>query len=747
MKKINIIGCALMFSASMLMLTSCSEDFMDELKNYDAVDREDAYNNLEGAKGRLSDAVVNCMPDVNAGPSWKNTSTGSADDWSQSTEEYSGFSKFVDPQKEMTYMSGTNSVPDYFQNQANNIKESVWGRIRNINDIIEGVTAGTLSESDKNEILGQAYFFRAWCYYNLMKWYGGVPLVKEVQKPTAGVFTPRSTTKETMKFIIEDLEKSAELLAPFTTNGGWENPTANYGRVTSGTALALKGRVLLLWASPLFNRTNDETRWKTAYTEMKKDLSVINSCGYGLYGESKPGVNASAWAEMFNADSNMEAVFVTLYNKIEDGGVPDYSRNNPWERGIRPTNTLGNGGKEPSATMVDLFPMSDGKRPSQYDSYTKTAASSVTYNPALPFLNRDPRFYRTFAFTGVRWAFEGDPNTSTTYNPYKGSDYELWSYVWYAKAEDRDDADQNGKTYGTDNLLDKARGMYIRKRSDDVDVSKPRYDFSGTNGFKYNACPFIELRYAEVLLNFAEAAAGAGEMGEAVAQLKRIRQRVGYTGDCGLDPAISGDQAACMAAVLYERQIELAYEGKRFDDMRRWMLFDGGAEKVEGAPSSWTLTGWGGNTCTWLGFKPLNGQRRERMYFYVRTNFNDGLGGDKIEVKDGVIINPDPLADKTATYPNQYDGIRPAAVDLRNELEPQLTTLSEFYKKYLERKDRIGDSRDSDKALLYMKFFPKYYFLGLGQGAMSNNIGIEQTIGWGDYNNGGANGTFDPLAE
>lgn len=48
-----------------------------------------------------------------------------------------------------------------------------------------------------------------------------------------------------------------------------------------------------------------------------------------------------------------------------------------------------------------------------------------------------------------------------------------------------------------------------------------------------------------------------------------------------------------MAAILYERQIELAYEGKRFDDLRRWMLFDGGSELADGAPASWKLTGWG----------------------------------------------------------------------------------------------------------------------------------------------------------
>jgi hypothetical protein len=84
----------------------------------------------------------------------------------------------------------------------------------------------------------------------------------------------------------------------------------------------------------------------------------------------------------------------------------------------------------------------------------------------------------------------------------------------------------------------------------------------------------LEIRYAEVLLNYAEAACGAGEMGVAVEQLKKIRARVGYTStnNFGLQTNLSSDQSACFAAILYERQIELAYEGKRFDDLRRWML-------------------------------------------------------------------------------------------------------------------------------------------------------------------------------
>ena len=78
-----------------------------------------------------------------------------------------------------------------------------------------------------------------------------------------------------------------------------------------------------------------------------------------------------------------------------------------------------------------------------------------------------------------------------------------------------------------------------------------------------------------------------------------------------------------MSAILYERQIEFAYEGKRFDDMRRWMLFDGGVGQ-ETLNASWKLSGDITNTCTWLGYKPLNGQRRERLQYRIADSYGVG---------------------------------------------------------------------------------------------------------------------------
>ena len=735
---------------SAFALSSCSDKFLEDKRNYDNV-TADVYNYIEGANARLNDLYAWCLPqvaDLSEGTNYLSVSIGSNDIAGLSTEEYTGFGKFVDPEIELSSMSTSNAVPDYFMGAHNNIQNSTYGRIRNINDFINGVSGSTLTDEQKNEMLGQAYFFRAWCYYNLVKWYGGIPIVTEVLDPVAENFTQRSTTKATIEFILSDLDRAAKLLAAKTLSGGWSGE--DYGRVTTGSALALKGRVLLLWASPLFNRGNDPARWQAAYSQMKQELDSINRCGYGLY-QTTNNANGSDFAGQFlTSNINPEAVFVVLYNNIVGDGL-DNQKNNAWERMIRPTNT-GGSGKRAGLALIEMFPMADGKMPdlsrlsplsnignrTYKDTYSRLERSQYAYDESAPFMNRDPRFYRTFAFPGFRWAYNGDATVRDSHNPYYngGKDYVIWNYVWYVDLNDQGNP-ESGNSYGADNLLSSKQAVYVRKKSDDMDVnSAPLYQYVGadTKGAApfYSAAPLIELRYAEVLLNLAEAACGAGQMGEAVGYLQQIRARAGYTAanNYGLQANLASDQAACMSAILYERQIELAYEGKRFDDMRRWMLFDGGAKLPEGAPSSWALTGWGGNTCQWLGFTPMNGQRRENVEF--RTGNQYGVGTTQW---DG-----DPLLKAGTERP---DGVNFS----KDDTADQLSSLKTWYNTNLVTQYKMGDSRDSQHNPLYINFRPKYYLLGFSSGAQDHNKKLPQTIGWQDYNNGGALGTFDPLSD
>lgn len=743
-------------SALTLSLAGCSDQFLQDMKNYDNVSSE-IYDYYSGANGRINDLYYWCQPNIQASRLWQFPSMGLEDDHSQSTEEYSDFGCFVDPQKDLNTVTGTDQPPEYFQGtSAYSLNSNAWGRIRNINDAITGIENGALSDEEKDELLGQAYFLRAWCYYYLVRYYGGVPIITTVLNANSESAVPRSSTKECIDFICEDLDKAASMLRARTLESRWSG--SDYGRVTTGAALALKGRVLLLWASPLFNRENDLTRWQDAYNFMTEAKPDIDACGYGLANEDAPGVNGSGWALMFlGLSGNPEGVWVTLYNRNVPDLTPDYQRNNTWEQQIRPANTLGNAGKTPTSMIIDLFPMKDGKRPSTYNSYTKLTASTITYDPDHPYLNRDPRFYRTFSFPGGYWRFSGDPNTSTSCNPYTGSQYILWNYVWYNDPTKYDDP-TSSDSYGADNLLSSAKGMYIRKFSDDLDVnSTPNYDYNTEGksvGFRCCQTSTMEIRYAEVLLNLAEAACMTGNMSEAVEYLQRIRKRAGYTSDnnYGLPANLSGDQATCMSAILYERQIEFAYEGKRFEDMRRWLLFDGGANFASiGAKE---LTGWDGNTCTWLGVTPMNGQRRDNMEFRLQDayNYSDGTSGRTwaVNSSDPSVRdqdNPDPIIKLMTRSERDAYAVDLSETIVDSPLDEQLEKLTEFYNQYLTRKTIKGDGYDSNNTQLVIDFKPRYYILGLTQSAQANNPTIEQTVGWEDYSRGGTPGTFDPLAE
>lgn len=388
--KIKLLSFA--FVATMAF-TSCSDTFLQEKRNYDSTNVE-VYNYYSGADGRIRSLYAKTLPNPNGDAAWNNPSTGRPDVQSRSTEEYSGFDLFVDPRKELTALSGgdDNRVPSYFHYQMQNTV-NVYGRIRDINDAIQGISGGKLSQEEKDQLLGQAYFLRAWCYYNIVKWYGGIPIVTEVLEPVESTAVLRSSTRECIELMCNDLDQAAEMLA---ATGAWTGN--NWGRVTSGTALALKGRVLLLWASPIFNRTNDKTRWDAAYEAIKASIPVLNVCGYGLYTRGD-NVNGSDFAAMFATITNPEAVFVSLCNTAS---TDNEKKNNQWENNIRPRNTLGSGSYEASDMIVDMFPMADGKRPTISDTYTKLDRSTYTYNSEFPFENRDPRFYRTFAFPGVR---------------------------------------------------------------------------------------------------------------------------------------------------------------------------------------------------------------------------------------------------------------------------------------------------------------------------------------------------------
>ena len=736
-------------------LVSCSDDFLDEMTVYGSFSEDKVYSSYAGAQDRVNTLYRELLPQAcqgsGNGSNGQNTytSTGSSEVWSKSSLEYGGFTDFTNPDQELDYTN----VTDYFY--VINKSDSPWGNIRNTNDIIEHVEASDkLTQEEKDKLLGQAYFFRAYRYWSLVKLYGGVPIIDHAQDPIIGdgdgsdKIVPRSPAKDCIRFICNDLQMAADRLPK-----AWGS--ADYGRITAGAAEALKGQVQLFYASPLFNRADEALRWDSAYVTNQKALQLLNEGGVGLaYAANGGAQNAQNWAKMFLANDGSdgsvgETVLATLYNNRDKVETANYDKWNGWEHSLRPVNANGNGGLHPTAEMVDLFPMADGLPPknSQW-SMANGQSSSIPYDRLCFWLNRDPRFYRTFAFPGVQWAFDTNGNDLNSYDdvgkkyvysyfPHQysgsGTDFQLWSYTWYASQDDADRISSTSNGYTADLMAQKNSAVYIRKRSDDLALNaSPLYRFSISastpKGFQQSAAPLIWMRYAEVLLNFAEAAAGANHLDEALQALQQIRARVGYTAEqnYGLPTDIM-TREKMLAAVLYERQVELAYEGKLFDDTRRWMLFDGGTQQFDGQPASWKLTGFGGNTCTYLGFTPLNGLRRHEIVIYTRTNADQKNEADPVLAK-----RPKAL---TLTEGLTYDD---NAEEYGSE---EAMNLADFYTAYLKRKDVNADTNDETKGIL---FLPQYYFIGFKQSAMQTNPTLLQTVGWHDYSHG-QDGTFDPL--
>lgn len=267
---------------------------------------------------------------------------------------------------EATYES--DQMPSHLRGTATIDTWDIWeyGAIRKVNVLLKEIDGGTLDAPVKDPIKGQAYFWRAWAYFQMVRAYGGVPLILEPQDPSMGdaIFQTRNKTSECMTQIIKDLEQSLALLPV-----SWGSN--DKGRIDKAAAAAFKGRVLLYYASPQFNPQNDAARWQNAYTANKTAKETCESAGKGMYSDFK---------NIWYVDNN-EPIMSRYY--IYPDQVYD-------ERGNRPIRFSNNrtGWDWPSLDLVDAFPMKDGSKYNNSSGYQKF------------WQNRDNRFYATIAYNG-----------------------------------------------------------------------------------------------------------------------------------------------------------------------------------------------------------------------------------------------------------------------------------------------------------------------------------------------------------
>lgn len=410
------------------------------------------------------------------------------------------------------------------------------------------------TDEEKDLIKGQLYFFRGWFHFMLMQYWGGLPYIDQVLGANEPMRLPRLSYQETAEKAAEDFQAAADVL-PID----WDQTTAgkrtlgkNQIRPNKIMALAYLGKDLLWAGSPLMNQES------TGSASYNKELCAR---GAEALGQALSLAESTGLYQLADFDHYTEIFYTWKQNKInglkEVIFYENMSANNPgaWRWNLvndfRPQFINGSGIKcYPAANYVDYFGMQNGL---PIADITKKDPESG-YDPEYPFRNRDPRFYKDIVFDAVQCVKDGS-KVSNDPNKVYASLYE-------------------GGAYRTEIPAKACFTGYMNMKF----VSQYMNDYDGYKDDNILVMPMMRL--ADVYLMYAEAAAqGYGSPSSsassfsmsALEAVNKIRARA------GVDPIAakySGSLDGFMSELRRERAVELAFEGHRFVDLRRWLLLD-----------------------------------------------------------------------------------------------------------------------------------------------------------------------------
>ena len=401
-------------------------------------------------------------------------------------------------------------------------------------------TSATLHD----QLYGELLFIRAYAHFELIKRYGGIPIITKSLTLNDELNIPRNTFKECVDFVISQCDLALPyLLTPDLASGG------QLGKISKGAAIALKSRMLLYAASDLYNgpaydgSTNNlvgyGTYSKVCWEDAAKAAADVTALGYyALYKPSAIIDTQNDATVKTNGEKNYADLFYTLSGNKELILIRTVAQSNGVEKKNNPVGyTNGGGTTNPSQQMVDAYGMLNGKK------ITDAASGYLATNP---YNNRDPRFNVSIFYNDKAWT--GNPSRTKVETFVDGLDNKIT-------------ATNATKT-----------GYYLSK------FMKSGIVISGTET-KTNHC-FPLFRYAEILLNYAEAMNEAygpdvdpkGYGKTARAAIEEVRARVLRPKDAVLSWVPSGDVAAMREAIRNERRVELAFEDQRQIDVRRWKI-------------------------------------------------------------------------------------------------------------------------------------------------------------------------------
>lgn len=436
--------------------------------------------------------------------------------------------------------SGPNTDPNESKNKG--LWPLSWYGIRKANvglANLDKLTSAT--EEEKSIIKGQLLFFRGFFHFQLMSFWGGLPYIDTVLSSSAKLTLPRLNYRETALKAAKDFEDAAALLP-----ANWDKTTVgqvtlgnNNQRITKSTALAFKGRDLLYAASPMMN---EQSTGNATY-----DVELCKQAADAFTRTLKLSDNGDAYYKLLPFDRYSENWF-TISSYSKQPGYPEVLLAPPTYAGWQSRYSLVNmfippslggeaGVSSPAANYVNNFGMANG---------LPLDANGSTYDITDPWSNRDPRFYKCITYDGQR-IIQGTGNPDFRYaNLYNGGNLRL------------------------DNSA--CRTGYLERKFVTNKCNNTDNEWNSINII----LPY--LRLADVYLMYAEAvlqgygsptSTNPGYDLSAVGAVNTIRTRAGVP---NVDARYLGSKPDFMGEVIRERAVELAFEGLRWHDLRRWNI-------------------------------------------------------------------------------------------------------------------------------------------------------------------------------
>ena len=371
---------------------------------------------------------------------------------------------------------------------------------------------------------GEMYFLRAYCYAELVNFYGGVPLVNKVFDLDSNFTVAKSSYADCIDYIAQQCD-SAALFLPYVQD------SENTGRATKGAALALKAQELLYAASPLYNNGSyDAAKLLKAKTATEAVINLTNGSQkvYSLY-------SPSDYRNIFLDFNNSEVIFAQY-----ESSTNFKDRENTMNRDLAMNSIHGYGAYNPLQQLVDAFEVKDGPQSVVPATYDKTAGRVVTtsslYNDQNPYINRDPRFYADLLYDGATYGGNNVVETFVGGKDSPQSDLEGWN------------ASKSG--YLVRKFTSEKQSVFVYPEIEDM------------MWIVYRLSEFY-LNEAEILFELGTTdASGHG----ALWYVNQIRQR-----SCVNMPAYT---AIDREKIRHERRVELCFEGNRYYDVRRWQIYD-----------------------------------------------------------------------------------------------------------------------------------------------------------------------------